>query len=233
MSRDFYRNRCKLGSIQQFPSIPSTLQKLLSFDSLSDVTDNFDQLRGSNASQSISNGVLQFRNGTNDYENAIRTKFTINKIVSLYMRIYWQTGGSSVNYCPQHFDLKVLDASNTVVTTFRLEIDFAYNYSESAWYYWNRGYVYWQLGTDAITQSAAEAKRLTTAPSRSAYHTYEFVDIGGGYIDFKIDGTKVGSSMYLGNATYKLGGPLYFHALNGWYNASIICDIDTFNLTYL
>jgi len=234
MSRDFFRNRGSLGSIPQMPAVTPVFNftKNLEFDSATDLTSNFNQVIQA-GTQTVTGSNVEFRNSTYDKENSIASKFTINKIISLLMRINWWASGSASSYWCPGFSVKVLDANNTLVTDFYLSITFNYTYNESAWNYWNNQQIYWRLGTDPNTQAAAIAKRLGPVPSSNAYHTYELVDMGGGYIQFKLDGVNFGSQMYLGNATYKLGGPFYMHALGGWWNNSIYCNLDKFYLTYL
>jgi hypothetical protein len=234
MSRDFFRNRSSLRSIPQMPAVTPvfSLTKNLTFDVATDLTSNFTQVMP-NGTQTVTGGVVQFRNSTYDKENSITSNWAMNKILVFYMRINWWASGSASSYWCPGFNVQVLNSSNAIVTSFYIGVCFNYTYNEAQWDYWNNGYIYWKLGTDAVNQALAISHRLCSVPSTSAQHTYELIDVGGGYIQFKLDGVVQGANMYLGDPTYKLGSAFYIHPLGGWYNNSIYADIDTLNFTYI
>lgn len=236
MSHDFFRNRSGMGSIPQLsPVVPTFfLTKNLTFASSAELTDNFTQALGTGASQNVASSLLQFRNANYDQNNGITAKWTMTKMLSFKTRALWYCYGSSASYnYPTLLTVDVLNASNVKITTFRIIVGFNYTYYSSNWEYWNSGYTSWQLGTDPMNQSIAIAKRLATAPSQNAFHDYEVVDVGGGYVQYKLDGVNTGAPMYLGDPTYKLGGVYSFSPLGGWYNNQMNCDVDSLIFTYL
>lgn len=201
--------------------------KNLTFDNSTDLTNNFTQVIQA-GSQNVTGGVVQFRNSTYDKSNHIITNFTVNKIISFLIRHNWWRGGSASQES-YNLDCNVLDSNNNIITTFLLSGSYTHSYNDGSPQYYNAGYMFWKLGTDANNTTS---KRLCSFPSQ-AVHSHELIDMGGGYIQYKLDGVNQGSPFYLGNANYKLGGPITFAPLGGWYNNNIYDDLDTFNLTYL
>lgn len=229
MSHDFFRNRRALGSVPQLPAIAGFLSKLLTFDVATDLTANFTQTRGTGASQTVTGGVVQFRNANYDQGNYITTNFTITKLLNFFVRHSWWRGGSASQES-YNISMNVLNASNAVVTTFELNASYTHSYNDGSSQYYNAGYVYWRLGTDPASNTA---KRLCGIPSTGVQHKHELVDVGGGYIQYKLDDVSQGAPFYLGNADYKLGGAINFSPLGGWYNNSIYDDLDTFSINYV
>lgn len=226
--RDLYRNRIALGSIPQLSTVAPVfyLTKNLTFDVSTDLTSNFTQFIP-NGSQGVSGGLVQFRNNVYDVDNHIENKFTVTKMLSMYIKHNWWRGG---NASQESYNLswEILNGAGAVVDRFDLSGSYSHSYNDGSPQYWNAGYLFWRFKNDAYNITS---KRLAGCPSGS--HSYEIIDVGGGYIQVKVDGANVGSQIYLGASDYKLGGKFTFSPLGGWYNNSIYCDLDTFNLTYL
>lgn len=231
MSRDYFRNRQSLGSIKQMPVVVPvfSITKNLLFDVSTDLTSNFTQRRGSNATQTVTGGVVQFRNGTYDQENGITSNFSVGRLLSLYLRHNWWRGGSASQES-YNFKVQVLNAAGAVVTTLALIGSYSHTYKDRSPEYYNPGYLFWRFATDANSNTS---KRLCAFPSQGAHHTYELIDLTGGYYQFKLDGVAQGSNIYLGDPTYKLGGVFTFDPLGGWFNSNIYDDLDTFTAIYL
>lgn len=231
MSRDFFRNRCKLGSIPQFPSVPGALQKLIDFNSSAELTDNFTQFLGSGATQTIASGILQFRNSSYDKDNHIESKFTLKFLDKFEAYENLNAWSSASSYHAPSFNFKIVDASGAVVTGISIQLCFSWTYSPDGWPYYNSGYISYRLDTDANNSTVATSRRLTACPSRNAYHKYELINNNDGTYTFKLDGVAAGT-INLGNSAYRLGNWFGHWPLSGWYNNSMSGDLDYIYFTY-
>lgn len=232
MSHDFYHNRIALGSIPQLDvEVPIfELTKNLHFTATTDLTDNFTQFLGSGATQTVTSSVVQFRNSSYDKDNHIESKFLMKFLNEV--EFYFNHWASNTSYWwSPNFGVDIVDANGTVVANISINNCISYTYSESAWVYWNSGYLYWQLSTDANTQAVAVSRRLITAVG-SGYHTWKLVDNKNGTVNIYVDGSIVGTNLSLGNSSYRLGYRYWLSPLGGWYNNAKYGDLDYCNFKY-